>query len=188
MTSQHRPLTSQCTICGKQEDLSRCGMCKVQRYCGRLHQEQDRATHKTACIQVKKTRAAMEEEERKLRDIPPDLFMPANVFEEKAGIFWNIYETRSYMRSRYALVEALIKVNTYDSIQAAYEHLRDMLRLCRGDNMGVRHLVPSLLLRLGRDQDAYDFIKWYGTQGEDASYDWGRHGPSISRRQGRRYL
>ncbi|KAH7245647.1 hypothetical protein BKA59DRAFT_476077 [Fusarium tricinctum] len=46
-----------------------------------------------------------------------------------------------------------------------------MLRLCRGDNMGVRSQVPALYLRLGRDQDAYDFIKWYCVKG-GSSYDW----------------
>jgi hypothetical protein len=115
----------------------------------------------------------MEEEDQKLRNTPSDPFLPDNVFEEGEGHFWGIHETRPYMRSRYALVEALIKVNTFDAIQAANDHLRDMPRLCRGDNMGVRDLVPGLLLRLGRDQECYDFIKWYGTQGKASDYDWG---------------
>lgn len=37
--------------------------------------------------------------------------------------------------------------------------------------MGVRSQVPALYLRLGRDQDACDFIKWYGAK-RDSSYDW----------------
>lgn len=54
------------------------------------------------------------------------------------------------MRDRYALVEALLEVKTYAAVDAAYAHLVDMLRLCRGDNMGVRGLVPAVKLRLGR--------------------------------------
>ncbi|KAF5686376.1 hypothetical protein FCIRC_2932 [Fusarium circinatum] len=46
-----------------------------------------------------------------------------------------------------------------------------MLRLCRGDNLGVRSQVPALYLRLGRDQEAYDFIKWYAVKG-GSTYDW----------------
>lgn len=39
--------------------------------------------------------------------------------------------------------------------------------------MGVRDLTPHLLLRLGRDQEAYDFMKWYATTGNESDYDWG---------------
>ncbi|KAI9735699.1 MAG: hypothetical protein M1818_006307 [Claussenomyces sp. TS43310] len=39
--------------------------------------------------------------------------------------------------------------------------------------MGVRSLVPALLLRVGKDQDCYDFVKWWANQGQDADYDWG---------------
>lgn len=38
--------------------------------------------------------------------------------------------------------------------------------------MGMRGLVPAMLLRLGRDQECYDFVKWYGTTGR-GDYDWG---------------
>lgn len=39
--------------------------------------------------------------------------------------------------------------------------------------MGVRNLMPSLMLRLGKDQEAYDYMKWYATAGKDSHYDWG---------------
>lgn len=39
--------------------------------------------------------------------------------------------------------------------------------------MGVRSLVPALYLRLGRDQDCYDFCKWWETIGTEGDYDWG---------------
>lgn len=39
--------------------------------------------------------------------------------------------------------------------------------------MGVRSFVPALLLRLGRDQECYDFVKWYATTGDEGDYDWG---------------
>src|SRR5204863_8640658 len=78
-----------------------------------------------------------------------------------------------YMRRRYALVGALLKVKTPEAVAAALQHLMDMLRLCRSDNMGVRDLVPALFLRLGKDQECYDFVKWYATTGQDSDYDWG---------------
>ncbi|TFA99787.1 hypothetical protein CCMA1212_008481 [Trichoderma ghanense] len=39
--------------------------------------------------------------------------------------------------------------------------------------MGLRDMIPALYIRLGRDQDAYDFIKWYATTGSESDYDWG---------------
>lgn len=39
--------------------------------------------------------------------------------------------------------------------------------------MGVRDLAPPLFLRLGRDQDSYDFMKWHATTGQEGDYDWG---------------
>jgi hypothetical protein len=141
--------------------------------CGRDHQISDRDDHKRVCNSIKKAQGALDLEEQRLRAHPGDLMTPANVFEEGEGHFWGILETRTYMRSRFALVEALLKVKTPDAVDAALQHLMDMLRLCRGDNMGVRDLVPALFLRLGKDQEGYDFVKWYATTGQDSHYDWG---------------
>ena len=82
------------------------------------------------------------------------------------------------MRARYELVDAmLLSYGTaggpVDVVQMALDHLLDMMRLCRKDNMGMRQLIPSLYIRLGKDQDAYDFMKWYATTGEEPQYDWG---------------
>ena len=62
---------------------------------------------------------------------------------------------------------ALLKIKTNAALLAAHAHLMDMLRLCWGDNMGVRDLVPALKLRLGKDQDCHDFCKWWATTGEE---------------------
>jgi hypothetical protein len=166
-------LISSCPICSSNDNLRRCQGCKVVSYCGRDHQVSDRNAHKRTCNSIKKTREALDLEERRLRAHPGDFMTPANVFEEGEGHFWGILETRTYMRRRYALVEALLKVKTPDAVDAAFQHLMDMLRLCRGDNMGVRDLVPALFLRLGKDQECYDFVKWYATTGQDLHYDWG---------------
>ena len=34
-------------------------------------------------------------------------------------------------------------------------------------------MVPALYLRLGKDQECYDFVKWYATAGQADDYDWG---------------
>ncbi|KAL8948659.1 MAG: hypothetical protein Q9222_005170 [Ikaeria aurantiellina] len=77
------------------------------------------------------------------------------------------------MRARFAVVESLVEIKTYAAVEAAFDHVKDLLRLCRSDNMGVRSVLPALALRLGRDQECYDFCKWYATTGEESDYAWG---------------
>lgn len=77
------------------------------------------------------------------------------------------------MQSRYALVEAVLKVKTRSAVQSALNHIMGMLSLCRGDNQGVGDVVPALFLRLGKDQECYNFLKWWATTAEERDYDWG---------------
>ncbi|KPM46402.1 hypothetical protein AK830_g103 [Neonectria ditissima] len=110
--------------------------------------------------------------------MPGDAFFQANPFETGVGHFWGISETRPYMTARYKLVDTLMKNfggqgGHVDAVQTALDHLLDMLRLCRGDNMGVRDVAPAMFVRLGKDQAAYDFLKWYETTGAEEDYDWG---------------
>lgn len=70
-------------------------------------------------------------------------------------------------------MEALLKVKNRTAVQKALDHLLDMLRLNRSDNMGLRDLVPALYLRLSREQACYDFIKWWYTRAQDENYDSG---------------
>ena len=153
--------------------LLRCQGCHVTYYCGRDHQTADRESHKRVCNAIKKAQQKLDLEETTLRNQPPDMFTPARLFEEQAGHFWGIMGTRNYMRARYALIEALLQVKTYAAVKAAHDHAMDCLRLCRPDNMGVRDMLPALKLRLGQDQECYDFIKWYATTGQESKYDWG---------------
>lgn len=150
------------------KDLSRCTGCRAALYCGREHQQNDRPAHKSACSKIRKAKIALDEAEHQLRNEEGD-----DIFEEGPPHFWGILGTRPYMRVRFALVEVLLLVNTEEAVSAALDHLLAMLHLCRGDNMGVRALVPALYLRLQRDQDAYDFCKWWATKAQERSYDWG---------------
>ncbi|KAL6871746.1 hypothetical protein HDV57DRAFT_272005 [Trichoderma longibrachiatum] len=82
------------------------------------------------------------------------------------------------MRARYSMVDTMLMSygtagGPVDLIETCLHHLSEMMRLCRGDNLGLRDLIPALYIRLGRDQDAYDFIKWYATTGSEPDYDWG---------------
>lgn len=144
------------------------------RYCSRAHQKADRTRHRTSCNLIKTSLDKLAAEEAALRahdagdaSAPP----PPNPLETAAGRLWHRPGGRAYMRARHDAATAQLNVRTGEAVQAALGHLRDMLRLCRGDNMGVRGQVPALLLRLGRDQEAWDFVLWWWGAGP-GGYDW----------------
>lgn len=65
------------------------------------------------------------------------------MFEEEAGNFWGILETRPYMRARFDLAHILY----LDGKRAeAIIHMQELLRLNPGDNQGVRHELAGCLL------------------------------------------
>jgi ribonuclease HI len=99
-------------------------------------------------------------------------FMPEDVFKTSVGRFWGIPDTRGYMRARFAAADALLRANTIVAVEKALGHFTDMLRLCRSDNLGVRDIIPSLMLRLGREQECYNFLKWWATIDNKDHHDW----------------
>ncbi|KAG6016193.1 hypothetical protein E4U54_002078 [Claviceps lovelessii] len=170
-----------CAVCHRRDGLLRCVSCQVIYYCDRDHQVSHWPQHKRLCVDVRKARAKYLKEEQILRDNPPWSFgHGGNIFEdhEAVGHFYGIFETRPYMRARFGFVDTLLMDldgvgAPVDVVQTALNHLADMVRLNRSDNMGLRSMIPPLLIRLGRDQDAYDFVKWHATTGQDPDYDWG---------------
>lgn len=151
--------------------LLRCGACQVVKYCGQPHQVADRSRHKVQCNPIKEQKAKVAAEEAKLRANPGEDTDDVNPFDNSVGRFWLFKSTRPYMSARFDLISAILNVRTGEAVEAALSHALDLLRLCRGDNQGVRSYVPALYLRLGRDQEAYDFIKWYAV-GPDSHYNW----------------
>ncbi|KAL7622893.1 hypothetical protein AAE478_006572 [Parahypoxylon ruwenzoriense] len=158
--------------CIIRDNLLKCGGCRAIVYCGTAHQKADRPRHKSSCNIVKDAREELAREEAALRAMPGDAFMPANPFETIRGRFWGFTPTRPYMRARFDLMSTLLNIRTGEAVEAALGHAVELVHLCRGDNLGVRSQVPALYLRLGRDQEAYDFIKWYSTTGSTSDYDW----------------
>lgn len=157
--------------CVRRDNLLRCGACQVIQYCGAEHQKAHRPAHKTSCNLVKEARRALESERASLEAHPGDMMTPANPFQEVPGQFWFWSGTRPYMQRYHDLMSAILNVRTGEAVEEALKCALDMLRLNRGDNQGVREQIPSLYLRLGRDQEAYDFLKWYAAKGT-SNYDW----------------
>lgn len=167
-------LIHRCGLCLEPRNkLSMCTGCNAVRYCSREHQVEHRPKHKAECLKIKKSRNKLAREEDLVRNATPDFMTPANAFETNVGHFWGILSTRDYMRARFALADSLRRIGTLDGVVEGLAHMQDMIRLCRTDNMGVRELVPFMMLQLDMDQECYDFIKWYETEGQRRDYDWG---------------
>jgi len=66
-------------------------------------------------------------------------------FQEDVGHFWDLFETRPYMRARAALADTLWALGRREE---AVEHQRDLLRLNPNDNQGVRDRQAEYLLAL----------------------------------------
>jgi tetratricopeptide (TPR) repeat protein len=84
------------------------------------------------------------------------------VFEEEAGHFWDLVETRPYMRARFGLAQVLERLGRREE---AMDHYRELLRLNANDNQGVRDLLLPVLLIAGRDDEAGALLDRYA---EDA--------------------
>lgn len=87
-------------------------------------------------------------------------------FQDDAGSFWGLLQTRPYMRARHELALALWRRGHRDE---AVAHYHEMLRLNPDDNQGIRYLLIDALLELGREADADALLKRYK---DDGSTHW----------------
>lgn len=166
----------QCQVCHTRAGLKRCKWCKLVFYCGREHQISHRASHKRRCKAVKKAVKVLGYEEHKLRTGQHSgAFAGRNVFEHcPVGRFWDIVDTTlDYMRALYDAADVMVmQFNNIDAVETALGHLTNLLRLGRIAPSRLRQRIASLYLRLGRDQECYNFFKWYATSDKSNDYDW----------------
>lgn len=99
--------------------------------------------------------AAVEVGERRLG---PELF------ERGKGKFWDINETRPYMRALFALAEAQMDEMDYGSGLASYRRLLD---LASNDALGIRFTLTGALLAADRVEEAREIA--FDRYGADAS-------------------
>ena len=87
-------------------------------------------------------------------------------FEEDAGHFWGILETRPYMRARQGLAFCLWELGEQ---REAIDHYGQMLDLNPDDNQGIRHVLASCLLDEELDEELGDLLERYK---EDVFAEW----------------
>ena len=79
-----------------------------------------------------------------------------SLFQTKAGKFWDIMETRPYMRARLGLAECLWESGKKDE---AVTHLRELFRLNPSDNQGVRYILAQCLLETGAEGELGELLE-----------------------------
>ena len=78
--------------------------------------------------------------------------------EDCIGDFWIIMETRPYMRLRFDYMEILIEGS---KMCLAINECEEMLRLCEGDNLGIRYRLMHLYVYLEDEQAALKLLEKY---------------------------
>lgn len=76
-------------------------------------------------------------------------------FENEVGYFWDLLETRPYMRARLGLTECLDQAGATEKV---IENYREMLRLNPNDNQGIRHFLIAALLKNGDDKGVIELL------------------------------
>ena len=99
-------------------------------------------------------------------------------FERDAGHFWDILETRPYMRARAGLAECLWQEGER---AAAIDHYQEMLRLNPNDNQGLRHGLASWLLAAGDHGALEELLAAYD---DDVFADWAYARTLLALRKG----
>ncbi|PYH94324.1 hypothetical protein BO71DRAFT_430056 [Aspergillus ellipticus CBS 707.79] len=167
------PLPVGCGYCGSKANLKFCGACKTVVYCSRDHQLKHYNAHKTACYLVAESRERYWFE---LEQITGDCGGPANL-ANLIKIFGADYLVihfylNGFTNSCRSLVRALRLINNRRSVKEQLRHCMDMLEVMRADETGLRFHVPSLMIRLNKDQQCFDFMKWYAKQGSRRQDSW----------------
>lgn len=73
-----------------------------------------------------------------------------SIFTKSVGEFWELMETRPYMRARFGLAECLLNLGKQAE---AVEHLSDLLRLNPSDNQGARFILIQCLLASNSEKE-----------------------------------
>jgi len=165
-----------CSNCSEHGTI-KCSGCRAVMYCGRDCQQSQWSEHKQFCEDIQWYRQKTEEAAARLRKYKKWDEKTTNLFKAAVGHFWGLGDPRPYCRLRYSWAVTLQKYGEKNkskmALEMSVEHLLDLVWLCRGDNMGVRFILPNSLLSLERLQESYDFIKWWQVCDPDGRYDWG---------------
>ncbi|KAJ5414190.1 hypothetical protein N7509_000817 [Penicillium cosmopolitanum] len=158
------PPPASCAVCGKKQSLLLCSACRVIHYCSSDHQIKHRPGHKAACNTIKKAKQLVETEEARLRKTELDCAVALSFATYKYA--------KSLYTARALLFQALTSIDTKASLQAQLDDLHRLFLLGPHHVLFARYYLPALMIRLGKDQECYDLIKWFRAAIDIPDEDW----------------
>lgn len=75
--------------------------------------------------------------------------------------FWAVFDTRPYMRALHTLMMTLWQDERPGAQDEAIEIALHMVRICPGDNLGIRYVLPNWLARKDRWDEGRAFVNSY---------------------------
>ncbi|KAM0715024.1 hypothetical protein Q7P37_009489 [Cladosporium fusiforme] len=160
MSTSPLPTQNQCEICHVETGLMQCKGCLVLYYCGREHQTAHWPDHKKFC---KIAQQCNKHVWKALEDVR--LGLQASPFSNPQDYFaTEPMELGAYLHYRYIYARAVIRLGGHDGVSLALDNCSEITRLDKNNlknGQTAREFVPGLFLRLGRDQECYDFLKKY---------------------------
>ncbi|KAK0716417.1 hypothetical protein B0T21DRAFT_274708, partial [Apiosordaria backusii] len=88
------------------------------------------------------------------------------------GVFWSHDHLRPYLQAKLLYGEFLVRSWRRQGVEDSLKEYLSILHRNRPDNQGARNSVPGLYIRLNQDQEAYDFIYWWGRKTAQKGLDW----------------
>jgi hypothetical protein len=144
-----------------------CSRCKTAWYCSKECQLADyESSHKSLCVSIARILKRVEQVTVPLRSTIIDVFLePQNFFVSQVGLFGQFYQAHEYLTARRYLVDLYAQAahiaETKSVWERALSHALELMRLDYRDVVGTRSVIPFILLNLNRDDDAFDFIRYW---------------------------
>lgn len=135
-------------------------------YCGPDHQAAHRDAHKKQCNTIKRCRETVDRQR-----VESDADDDVNTYLNELIMGPGFRDNRKYMSDRFCFIESLLDVSTRCAVEQAFTHIIETFKICPWDDLCLRCFFPSVLLRLGMDQECYDFLKWWCNY-DLIAYDW----------------
>ncbi|KAL8774302.1 MAG: hypothetical protein Q9209_001053 [Squamulea sp. 1 TL-2023] len=151
-------LSPSCNVCGSSKAFVRCAGCKVILYCSQKHQDLDKRGHWATCNAVQESSRCMEQQLRKRST--------ANHSQV------NLLLSTVRLTVQFKYVKVMLGADSFDALTSAAAVARNMLYTYQIDQCDVRLLLPTLCLRLGRDQEAYSFVNWCILGSRRTEHNW----------------
>ncbi|RVD86418.1 uncharacterized protein DFL_004693 [Arthrobotrys flagrans] len=166
---------NECKVCNCRTDRC-CKVCKSVFYCSEGHRQEHWEEHTEQCLEIEAAKANLEDAEKSFnhrkncpeyRDLKVIL---ASIKDGKAPCFeFECFCTASCYRimlARFNLIKAYAKVKTHRGAVNACNEAIVTQYLGRCDPMKIRCITANLMLRVGSQQDAYDFIRFWLVNGD----------------------